>query len=269
MTVAAIAVEQGDIGVAGLAASGILVAIAVGISLWHQLGLERSLLWASLRALIQLLLVGWVLQLIVDPDDPLYWSVLWIAAMVIFAAWTTSRRAHDVPRVLQLSLLAYLLAALVVLGVLFGFRIYDFEGRTLVPLAGMVIGNSLAATVLVSRQLMLAATEQREVIEGRLALGLSATDAFRPHLRQALRTALVPQIESTKAVGIVFLPGAMVGLILAGVDPADAVRVQISVMYLVLGSVATTTAVMSIGISRALFTPAHQLRRIAAPTELG
>jgi putative ABC transport system permease protein len=125
----------------------------------------------------------------------------------------------------------------------------------------MVIGNSLAATVLVSRQLLIAADEQRDLIEGRLALGLSASDAYKPHLRQALRTALVPQIETTKAVGIVFLPGAMVGLILAGVAPTDAVKVQISVMYLVLGSVATTTAVMSLGISRELFTPAQQLRR--------
>jgi putative ABC transport system permease protein len=61
----------------------------------------------------------------------------------------------------------------------------------------------------------------------------------------------------------VFLPGAMVGLILAGVDPSDAVRVQVSVMYLVLGSVATTTAVMSLGISRELFTTSQQLRRRA------
>jgi putative ABC transport system permease protein len=265
--VVVIGVEQGDIGIAGLAASGILVAVAVAISLWRQLGLERSLLWAALRALVQLLLVGWVLQFVVDPDDPLIFSVLWLVAMVSFAAYTTSRRAADVPRVLPLSLLAYAASAVVVLGVLFGFRIYELEGRTLVPLAGMVIGNSLAATVLVSRQLLIAATEQRGVIEGRLALGLSASEAFRPHLRQALRTALVPQIESTKAVGIVFLPGAMVGLILAGVDPADAVKVQVSVMYLVLGSVATTTAVMSLGISRELFTSAQQLRRDLKRTE--
>ncbi len=262
-----IAVEQGDIGVVGLAASAILVLVAVGISLWRQLGLERSLVWAASRALVQLLAVGWVLQFVVDPDDPLIYSVLWIIAMVSFASYTTSRRAAAVPKVLPLSLLAYAASAVVVLGVLFGFGIYDFEGRTLVPLAGMVIGNSLAATVLVSRQLLIAATEQRGVIEGRLALGLSATEAFRPHLRQALRTALVPQIESTKAVGIVFLPGAMVGLILAGVDPADAVKVQVSVMYLVLGSVATTTAVMSLGISRELFTSAQQLRRPAQRTD--
>jgi putative ABC transport system permease protein len=260
------AVQQGDIGFAGLAASGILVAVAVAISLWRRLGLERSLLWAALRALVQLLLVGWALQLVVDPDDPIVWSLVWIVAMVAFAAWTTSQRAPGVPKVMVLSLAAYVAAALVTLGVLFGFGIYELEGRTLVPLAGMVIGNSLAATVLVSRQLLEAATDQRDLIEGRLALGLAAGDAFRPHLRHALRTALVPQIESTKAVGIVFLPGAMVGLILAGVDPADAVKVQVSVMYLVLGSVATTTAVMSLGISRELFTSAQQLRRLTRPT---
>lgn len=256
-----IGVEQGDIGTVGLLASSVLVLVAVGISLWRQLGLERSLVWAALRALVQLLIVGWVLQFVVDPDDPLIFSVLWLLAMVCFAAYTTSRRAPDVPHVMVLSVIAYTASAVVVLGVLFGFGIYEVEGRTLVPLAGMVIGNSLAATVLVSRQLLIAADEQRGLIEARLALGLSSTAAFQPHLREALRTALVPQIESTKAVGIVFLPGAMVGLILAGVDPADAVKVQVSVMYLVLGSVATTTAVMSLGISRELFTPAQQLRR--------
>jgi len=255
------AATRSDIGLAGLAASGGLIAVGVAISLWRKLELERSLLWAALRALVQLLIVGWALQLVVDPDDPLYWSALWLACMLAFAAWTTAQRAAGVPQVLPLALLAYALSGLVTLGVLFGFGVYELEGRTIVPLAGIVVGNSLSATVLVSRQLLVAAREQRGVIEGRLALGLSAGDAFQPHLREALRTALVPQIETTKAVGIVALPGAMVGLILAGVEPADAVKVQISVMYLVLGSVATTTTVMSLGISRQMFTPAQQLRR--------
>lgn len=244
-----------------------MIAVAVAISLWRKLGLERSLLWAAARALVQLLIVGWALTLVVDPDDSLLWSVAWLAFMHLFAAWTTSRRAPDVPRVFILSLIAYSMAGLVTLGVLFGFQVYELEGRTIVPLAGIVVGNSLSATVLVSRQLLIAAQEQRGVIEGRLALGLSSAESFRPHLRQALRTALVPQIETTKAVGIVALPGAMVGLILAGVAPADAVKVQISVMYLVLGSVATTTTVMSIGISRQLFTPSHQLRRVRPGSE--
>ncbi len=255
--------DRTDIGVLGLAASGILVGVALAISIWRRLGLERSLLWACSRALVQLLLVGSALRLIVDDDDPLIWSFVWLVVMIGFAGYTTWRRARDVPAVLPLSLLAYAASAAVTLGVLFGFQVYELEGRTIVPLAGMVVGNSLSATVLVSRRLFAAAADHRNEIEGRLALGLSAAEAFRPDLRESLRTALVPQIESTKAVGIVFLPGAMVGLILAGVDPADAVRVQVSVMYLVLGSVATTTAVMSLGISRQLFTNAQQLRRFA------
>jgi putative ABC transport system permease protein len=253
--------DRTDIGLWGLAASGILVAVALGMSIWRRLGVERSLVWACVRALVQLLLVGWALQLIVDDDDPLVFSFAWLVVMIGFAGYTTWRRAHDVPAVLPLSLVAYSASALVTLGVLFGFDVYELEGRTIVPLAGMVVGNSLSATVLVSRRLFESAKDHRAEIEGRLALGLSAADAFRPDLRESLRTALVPQIESTKAVGIVFLPGAMVGLILAGVDPGDAVRVQVSVMYLVLGSVATTTAVMSLGISRQLFTSAQQLRR--------
>ncbi|MGA9278923.1 ABC transporter permease [Ilumatobacter sp.] len=253
--------NHADIGLAGLAASAILIAVAVGVSLWRSLGLERQLLWAASRALVQLLIVGFALQFVVGDDDPLVYSLIWLVVMHLFAAYTTWRRASDVPSVFALSLLAYAASSLVTLGVLFGFHVYELEGRTIVPLAGIVVGNSLAATVLVSRRLFDASSERRTEIEGRLALGLSASDAFQPVLRESLRTALIPQIETTKAVGIIALPGAMVGLVLAGVDPADAVRVQISVMYLVLGSVATTTAVMSLGIARELFTSSDQLIR--------
>ena len=229
--------------------------------MWRRLGLERQLLWAALRALVQLVIVGFALQLVVDGDDPLIYSFIWLAVMHLFAAYTTWQRAREVPSVFLLSLLAYSASAAVTLGVLFGFRVYEFDGRTIVLLAGIVVGNSLSATVLVSRRLFDAGRERRTEIEGRLALGLSAADAFQPILRESLRTALIPQIETTKAVGIIALPGAMVGLILAGIDPVDAVRVQISVMYLVLGSVATTTAVMSLGISRKMFTSSDQLIR--------
>ncbi len=93
----------------------------------------------------------------------------------------------------------------------------------------------------------------------RLALGQPWTAASRPIVRSALRVALSPQIENTKALGIVFLPGAMTGLILAGVDPLDAVLVQLALMYLILGGVATTTAVTALGSVRRLFTDDHRL----------
>ena len=89
-------------------------------------------------------------------------------------------------------------------------------------------------------------------------------DAARPYVRQALRTALIPQIETTKAVGIVFLPGAMTGLILAGVAPLDAVLVQMVVMYFILGSAATVTTVVTLGLVRTIFTRDHRIAPLRA-----
>ena len=248
-----------DPGAVGLAASGVLVALAVAISLWRRLGLERSMLWASLRALVQLLLIGVALDLVVQPGRPLVFSWIWVVVMVTFAGWTVRRRAPEVPGALGLGVIAFAASAAVSLGVLFGFGIFEVDNRTIVPLAGMVVGNSLAATVLVGRRIVEDMADKRDEVEARLALGMPSSLAGAPYLRDAVRTALIPQIETTKAVGIVFLPGAMVGLILAGAEPLAAVKVQVAVMYLILGSVATTTTVVAIGLSRRLFTPDHRL----------
>lgn len=251
----------------GLAASGVLVAVAVGLSLWRRLGLEASMLWAALRALAQLMVIGLALELVVEPDRPIAYSWVWVVVMVLFAAWTSRRRAPEVPGAFQLSLAAYAASCVVSLSVLFGFAIFPVEGRTVVPLAGMVVGNSLASTVLVGRRIVSEFTERRDEVEARLALGMTSAEAARPFLRVAVRTALIPQIETTKAVGIVFLPGAMVGLILAGADPIAAVKVQLAVMYLILGSVATTTTVVAVGLVRRVFTPDHRLVRLATPVD--
>jgi putative ABC transport system permease protein len=80
-----------------------------------------------------------------------------------------------------------------------------------------------------------------------------------------MRTAMIPQIESTKAVGLVFLPGAMTGLILAGVSPVDAVQVQLAIMYLILGSVATSVTVVALGLARRLFTEDSRLVPLPRP----
>jgi putative ABC transport system permease protein len=166
-----------------------------------------------------------------------------------------------------LALTAFATSAVVSLGVLFGFGVFPLQARALIPLAGMMVGNAMTATVLVGRCVFEELRDKRPEVEARLALGISSREAARPYLRSALRTALIPQIESTKAVGIVFLPGAMTGLILAGVDPMKAVLVQAAVMYLVLGSAATTTTVIALGVSRRLFTRDHRLVPMARTSD--
>ena len=258
---------QGDVGALGVAASLVLVAVAVALSVAGRLGLERSLVWAAARALVQLLLVGVALTVVIDPDRPLILSWLWIAAMLLFCADVARRRAPEAPGIFTLALAAFAATAAVALGVVFGLGIFPLEGRTLVPIAGLAIGNSMNAAVVTARRLIEEVRDRRLEVEARLALGQPARLAARPYVRGALRTALIPQIETTKAVGIVFLPGAMTGLILAGVEPIDAVLVQAVVMYLVLGASACASTIVAAGTVRRLFTPDHRLVRLPRPAE--
>jgi putative ABC transport system permease protein len=244
----------------------VLIAIALAISARLRLRLERDLVVSVVRGLVQLLIVGAALAIIIDPDTPLLWSWLWVAGIVVFAAITNKRRAPAVPRLFWIALAANGVTAVVGFGVAFGLGIFPVEGRTLVPIAGMLVGNAMKSGIVVADRLVDALSDGRAEVEARLALGQPWTKAARPIVRSALRLALSPQIENTKALGIVFLPGAMTGLILAGVEPVDAVLVQLALMYLILGGTATTTAVTALGAVRQLFTPDHRLMALPRST---
>ena len=153
--------------------------------------------------------------------------------------------------------------AAVSLAVVYGFGIFPLNGRTLVPVAGMTIGNAMKSAVVGATRLVEVAADHRLEIEARVALGLPGDEALRPFLRSILRTAISPQVEQTAALGIVFLPGAMTGLILAGVDPLEAVRTQLALMYVILASVAITTIGTVLGGSRRIMTADDRLLPIA------
>ncbi len=254
---------EGDVGWAGLALSLALIAVALAISRRERLRLGRELVVAVARSLAQLLLVALALQLVVDPDTPIVWSWLWVAGIVVFAAVTVRRRAPALPGVLGVAFAATATTAVVALGLTFGLGIFPVDGRTVVPVAGMVVGNAMKSCVVVVQALAGLIADRRPDVEARLALGLPGVDAARPLVRRALRLAISPQIENTKALGIVFLPGAMTGLILAGVDPLDAVLVQLALMWIILGAVVVTTATTALAGTRRLFTPDQRLVRLA------
>lgn len=258
--------DQAAIGWGGLALSLLLVGVALGLSLWRGLRLEKELLWATARALVQLLAVGYVLVVIIEEDSPILLAWAWVVVMVGMAAFTVRQRTDKagvkVPGLITLALVATALSAAIGLGVVFGLGVYPVAGRAIVPIAGMLIGNSIGATVVAARRIVAELGDRRDEVEARLALGQPWQEASKPFVRSALRTAVTAQIESTKAVGLVFLPGAMTGLILAGADPVDAVLVQAALMYLILGAVATNVTVVGLGLTRKLFTPDHRLIRI-------
>ena len=241
------------------ATSLVLVATAIVVSLWYRLGLERSLIWSSIRAGVQLLIVGGLLALVVESDS-LWWAWLWVLGMLAIAGATVQRRLPAIPRIWIAGTAAVGAATAVVLAVIFGLGILDLEPIPLVVIAGITIGNTMPATVQAVDQVRKYLQDRRGDIESLLALGFDRRGATRFLVQDVTRTALVPQIERTKVVGLVALPGAMTGLLLAGAEPLDAVLAQLVIMYLVLGSVATSVALVATSAAQRALTPDLRLR---------
>lgn len=248
-----------NVGPLGVAASLSLIAVAVVLSWREHLGLGRSIAWAAFRAIVQMLAIGAALGLVLADDAPLVWSWVWVVAMVTIGAATVASRVPGTPGVFVVTWLSLGVAVGVSLAVVFGFGIFPLEARTLVPSAGMLMGNAIGATVLAVRRTTAEVSEHRDEIEVRLALGQTGRAALRPHLAEAMRTSITPQIEQTKIVGLIALPGTMTGLLLAGVEPLDAVLTQTVVMFLILGSVAVTSVIVGRGIASRLVTSDHRL----------
>ncbi len=246
---------DGPVSPWGAAASLALVAVAVVLSRWRRLHVEGSILWASARAAIQLVAVGLLLTVILESAGSWLWAWLWVVGMVLVSADVARRRARHLPHLLWMALAAIGLATLVALGLVFLPDIIDPEPVTLVVIAGITLGNTMPSVVLAVDQVSRLVIDQAGQVEALLALGFDARGATRFVVERAARTALIPQIERTKVVGLIALPGAMVGLLLAGVDPVDAVLAQLVIMYVILGSVATSVVTMTLAAARAAFTP--------------
>jgi putative ABC transport system permease protein len=255
-----------DISLAEVAGAVALVALAAAVSFWRRADLERDLGIAVLRSFLQLTAVGYVIQAIFDSDSLLLVVAL-LTVMVAFGTWTARRRASAVPAATLPLALALGAAAAGTLGVVLALGVFEAEARYLVPVGGMVIGNAMTAAAVSLNRLADEMKDSAQRIEGALALGATSGQAARPSLTRALRSGMIPMIDSTKTTGIVFFPGAMVGMLLAGADPVDAVRLQLILLWSLMGSVALSSVLAVTLAYRGFFTPAHQLREL--PPERG
>lgn len=264
-----------DLGLSwvNVAASLTLVAAVIVLSAWLRLGIARGVAVAATRAAVQLAAVGGVLIVVLRPEATLVWSWLWVAAMVVLATSVVRRRTQRLePFQPSIGLIA---AAVVVplsvcLAVTFGLGVFDLTPTALVPIAGILLGNSLPTTVAAAARIEESLADERGQIDAMLALGFHSSAAIRPQVRKAIRSALVPQVERTSVVGLVALPGAMTGMILAGADPLDAVAAQMIVMFLILGGVGFTVTVVVLGTARRVMTPDGRVGRPlhAPPSEI-
>jgi len=248
-----------EISLGEVAAALALVAVAVVVSLYVRADLERDIGIAVVRSFIQLTAIGYVIQLIFDEDSLLLVFAL-IAVMVAFSTYTARSRAAKVPGATLPLALGLALAAVATLGLVVALGIFEPEARFLVPVGGMVVGNAMTASAVALNRLGDEFEDGRGRIEAALALGANAREAALPAVRRSLRSGTITLVDSTKTTGLIFFPGTMVGMLLAGADPIDAVRLQLILLYVLLGSVAISALVSTSLAYRGFFTSEHQLR---------
>ena len=253
-----------DVSLGEVAGSLALVAIAIAVSLWRHTDLEKDIGIAVVRSFIQLTAIGFVIEFIFDEDSLLLVAAL-IAVMVLFGALPARSRARKVPRAFVPLLIALAVAGVATLGLVVALGVFEPEPRFLVPVGGMVIGNAMTAAAVSLNRLGDDMHDSARRIEATLALGATSHEAAMPVVRRSLRSGTIALVDSTKTTGLIFFPGTMVGMLLAGADPTDAVRLQLILLWTLLGAVAIAALVATTLAYRSFFTPAHQLREPPEP----
>ena len=208
-----------------------LVGTGCAVAYWGQLGHARGVLTAALRAIGQLSLVALVLAMIVSSLPA---SLAFVASMSLIASLTAARRlsAGGATRARAASACSVPVAAgpLLVVGGLLALGVLPATGVAIVPVAGILIGGAMTATILAGRRGLEELRSRRGEVEAALAIGLVGREAALMVSRPAAAEALVPALDQTRTVGLVALPGAFVGTLLGGATPVEAGAVQVLIL---------------------------------------
>ena len=227
-----------------LAAAATLLLLNAIISLRLRLGLGRQILMASVRSVVQLSLLGLVLQWVFAQGTP--WTVVAVMVVMTLAAGIESvrRTKHRTRGVWGVGIGVMLVtgALVTMYGVAGVIRIEPWwTPQYVIPILGMVLGNTLTGVSLGLETVLAGFSKQREEVELLLAHGATPQEASQDIVRDAVRVGTLPILNMMVAAGLISIPGMMTGQILGGQDPADAARYQILILFLISGATALGT----------------------------
>lgn len=225
-----------------LLTSLIFVAIPLGLALYLKLGLERDILIATVRSIVQLLVIGYVLTFVFESDSPVF-MLLMILLMIGAATQNIIKKGDGIPGITWMIVITLITVESLTMGLMLGLGIIPFEPDQVIPISGMVIGNCMVLSLLFLNKFKDEVERSDEVIELILSMGGAPRTAIDRSLKNAIRTSMIPTIEAQKTMGLVQLPGMMSGLIIGGADPMEAVLYQLLILFLIL-TTATISAVM-------------------------
>ncbi|NGA25063.1 iron export ABC transporter permease subunit FetB [Staphylococcus aureus] len=242
-----------------LGLTALLLVIPIIISYKEGLHIIKDLIVATLRAVVQLIILGFLLHYIFKINDT-WLLILCVLVIIINASWNTISRASPVMHhVFWISFLAIFIGTALPLAGTIATGAIQFTANEVIPIGGMLANNGLIAINLAYQNLDRAFVQDGTNIESKLSLAATPKLASKGAIRESIRLAIVPTIDSVKTYGLVSIPGMMTGLIIGGVPPLQAIKFQLLVVF-----IHTTATIMSALIATYLsygqfFNARHQL----------
>lgn len=242
-----------------LGLTALLLVIPIIISYKEGLHIIKDLIVATLRAVVQLIILGFLLHYIFKINDK-WLLVLCVFVIIVNASWNTISRSSPVMHhVFLISFVAIFVGTALPLAGTIATGAIQFTANEVIPIGGMLANNGLIAINLAYQNLDRAFVQEGTNIESKLSLAATPKLASKGAIRESIRLAIVPTIDSVKTYGLVSIPGMMTGLIIGGVPPLQAIKFQLLVVF-----IHTTATIMSALIATYLsygqfFNARHQL----------
>jgi putative ABC transport system permease protein len=245
-----------------LAAAVALMAITIGLSAWERLGIEFNLLIATGRTILQLMVLGYILEFIFALNSPIAVFAILIIILTISAIALRNRIAPKLPLLLPLVWGAMLVSTLLTLGYINLLILQPepwFAPRYLIPLGGIILASSMNVAAIAGERLVKTIDSSHLEIETHLSLGATPQQATAKYRQEAIKAAMSPTINQMMLVGMVTLPGVFSGELLGGVKPGEAASYQIIILCAIAFANLLTTILLTRGLSRQFFNNAAQL----------
>lgn len=243
-----------------------LVAIAIALSAWQKLGLEGQFFWASLRTVVQLGVVGYVLAVVFAPtgQHPAIVIAVLLILLTLISIFTRNRISRKIPNLLGWVWASLFISTLLIL-LYVNFLVIQpptwYDPQYWIPLAALILGQCLNGAIIAGERLVSTLNAHQMEIETQLCLGATPEQAIAPYRKDAIQAALMPTLNGMMTVGLITLPGVLSGQLLAGVEPLDGVSYQVLILLMLALANLMTTLLLTYGISRQFFNPDAQFQR--------
>jgi putative ABC transport system permease protein len=243
-----------------MAQAAVAIVLAMGVILLARrwdIHLERETIVALIRGLVQVVAVGSVLLVLLQA--PAWISIFVLSAMIVAAATIAARRARGIPGAFWVSLVGIGVGSGLVILSMTWLGVIDLAMSALIPVGSMVIANAMNTNGLALDRFRSEVDAHVGQIEAALSLGADAKQTVTPYVQASIQASLIPRIDSLRSLGIVWIPGLMAGMILAGTDPVYAAIYQCVVLAMIFAAAGLTSVVTTLLIRSRAFSPAQQL----------